>query len=658
MIKTKIYSAFILFGLLIAANNMFSQYPDFIWAKSAGGTSSDKGVDIVTNANGDVFAIGNFSGTADFDPSSGVHNLTATGPEDIFILKLNSSGQFQWVKQLGSANEHHVTALVIDTFSNLYITGYFSGALDCDPGSGVNNIISTSLIEKDIFVCKYNLNGNLVWNKTMGGMDTKEPNAICLDKQRNVITTGFFEGTVDFDPSASNYNLSTTTNREIFISKLDENGNFVWAKQMGGGSDDIGFSVTTDKIGNVYSTGSFRGTADFNPASGSGNVSNLISGGSEDIYVSKLNSQGDFIWAKKIGGTNADIGRSIHIDTSGQIYLTGTFQGVVDFNPSTGSTNNLTSFGSNDCFLLKLGGNVGNYLWANQIGGTGSDAGVAIKIANSNDVYLAGYFFGTANVGSGTISSAGAEDIFMMKTHPDGSTDWTLRYGSSNSDIPGQLFIDKNENIYTTGFYNLTVDFDHSAGTGNLTSNGNSDVFVFKQNNCVKPWVYNITPAPNQVICQGSTTLSAWGTVGNIYWYASASSQTPIASGPDYSTPLLTTGIYDYFVADSSCSLSDKVQIQVTVNNCVGDIEYSSPNNKIIFFPNPFDSEFTVKSMLESKEPIRVIIMDYIGREVYRKEEIQPHSGFKINTAHLAPGVYILNVSAGNNAYCEKLIKQ
>jgi len=191
---------------------------------------------------------------------------------------------------------------------------------------------------------------NFEWAKQLGGVSSDVGSSIAVDAFGNVYTTGYFQGTADFDPGPGAFNLTSAGGGDIFISKLDASGNFVWAKQMGGTSEDVGYSIAVDASGNVFTTGYFEGTADFDPGPG---TFNLTSAGNTDIFISKLDASGNFVWAKQLGGTDYDSGVSIALDTSGNVYTTGWFQGTVDFDPGPG-TFNLTSAGNSDIFVHKM----------------------------------------------------------------------------------------------------------------------------------------------------------------------------------------------------------------------------------------------------------------------------------------------------------------
>ncbi|MCW8898741.1 MAG: SBBP repeat-containing protein [Flavobacteriales bacterium] len=190
----------------------------------------------------------------------------------------------------------------------------------------------------------------LEWAKSFGGQNFDAGRSIAIDSLENVYITGSFSDTADFDPGIGTYNLISKGNHDIFISKLDASGNFVWAKQIGGLSGGQSNSIIIDAAENVYTTGFFGSTVDFDPGSG---TYNLTSVGTTDIFISKLNASGDFVWAKHMGGVGVSIGNKISLDVSGNIYTIGSFQDTVDFDPNSGISN-LIAAGSWDVFVQKM----------------------------------------------------------------------------------------------------------------------------------------------------------------------------------------------------------------------------------------------------------------------------------------------------------------
>ena len=202
-----------------------------------------------------------------------------------------------------------------------------------------------------MFIQKLDASGAFIWAKMVGSTGSDLGFSITTDALGYVYTTGYFSDVADFDPGAGTFNLTPNGGGDIYIQKLDSNGNFIWAKSMGGsiGSED-GRSITTDVSGNVYTTGYFENTVDFDPGAG---TFNLISNGGKDIFIQKLDSNGTFIWAKSMGTTGIDHGFSITTDASGIVYTVGAFSGTVDFDPGAG-TFNVTSNGYIDLFIQKL----------------------------------------------------------------------------------------------------------------------------------------------------------------------------------------------------------------------------------------------------------------------------------------------------------------
>lgn len=158
--------------------------------------------------------------------------------------------------------------------------------------------------------------------------------SIDVDQEGNVYTTGYFNDTVDFDPNVGIYNLTAVgLFGDMFIQKVDKNGNLIWAKSIEAGST----SIFVDDSCNVYTTGNFSDTVDFDPNVG---VYNLVGGnGDNDIFIQKLDSAGNFIWAKSMGGSGNDVGTSIVVDKLGNVYTTGYFELTVDFDPNAGIYN-------------------------------------------------------------------------------------------------------------------------------------------------------------------------------------------------------------------------------------------------------------------------------------------------------------------------------
>jgi peptidoglycan hydrolase-like protein with peptidoglycan-binding domain len=434
---------------VIASSSSSSSQSYF--AVTFGGTNNNQGESIAVDSSGNIYITGYFYETVDF----GGGNVTSAGSTDIFVLKLNSSGTFQWVNTYGGTSFDFGRGIAVDSSGNIYITGYFYETVDFGGGN------VTSAGSTDIFVLKLNSSGTFQWVNTYGGTSFDFGRGIAVDSSGNIYITGYFYETVDFGGG----NLTSAGGADIFVLKLNSSATFQWVSTFGSTSIDVGEDITVDSSGNSYITGYFEGTVDF----GGGNVT---SAGSADIFVLKLNSSGTFQWVNTYGGSAFDVGMDITVDSSGNSYITGYFEGTVDF-----GAGNVTSAGAADIFILKLNSS-GAFQWVNIFGGTSTDVGQGIAVDSSGNSYITGSFQGTVDFGSGDITPSGFDDIFVLKVNPSGTFQWVSTFGGTSNDVGEDITVDSSGNSYITGWFRETVDF----GAGNVTSAGGADIIVLKLN--------------------------------------------------------------------------------------------------------------------------------------------------------------------------------
>jgi Domain of unknown function (DUF4347)/Beta-propeller repeat/FG-GAP-like repeat len=454
--------------------NKLDSNGNFLWTQQFSSISDYTPSSISVDSTGNVYTTGTFNGTVDFDPGIGTASLTSTGYNyDVFISKLDSGGNYLWAKQLGGTGYDASSGVSVDSTGNVYTLGTFSGTADFDPGTGIANL--TSVGGQESFISKLDRNGNYLWVKQLGVINAS---GISADNAGSVYTTGSFYGTVDFDPGANTVNLSSVGESDIFINKLDSNGNYLWVKQIGGNDNEAASAISVDNAGNVYTAGTFTGTVDFNPGA---DAANLTSVRGQSLFINKLDSSGDYLWAKQIGGNGYYYASSINVDSAGNVYTTGNFDGAADFDPGVGIVNLLTGGASNG-FLSKLDSS-GNYELAQQF--TSSSA-VAQKVItdNAGNVYTTGYFTGTVDFdlgpGIASLTSAGERDLFISKQDSRGNHLWAKRLGGTDDEFVNGISLDNAGNVYTIGYFYGTTDFDPSASTANLTSVGQYDIFISK----------------------------------------------------------------------------------------------------------------------------------------------------------------------------------
>ncbi len=479
-----------------------------------------------------------------------------------FLFASNAHAQFAWAKAIGGTSYDCAYSIALDAAGNVYTTGYFTGKVDFDPGADTFNL--TSAGNEDIFISKLDAVGKFVWAKALGGIGEDFGNSITLDASGNVYTTGSFQDTVDFDPGAGTSNLTSEGSNDIFISKLDSAGKFVWAKAMGGTYIDGGRSITLDASGNVYTTGSFMRTADFDPGAGTFNLTSA--GSSEGIFISKLDTAGKFVWAKAMGGSSDDYGISIAVDASGNVYTTGYFTNTTDFDPGA-DTFSVVSAGSRDIFISKLD-SAGKFVWAKVMGESSQDEGSSIAIDAAGNVYTTGYFWGIVDFdpGAGTfnLTSASGGDIFISKLDTAGKFVWAKAMGGTSTEIGRSITLDASCNVYTTGFFWGTVDFDPGAGTFNLTSVGGGDIFISKLDTAGK---FVWAKAMGGIDDEGGRSI-ALDASGNVY--TTGSFQDTADFDPGAGTFNLTSAGYtDIFVHKMvDCSGASATSSTISVSAC------------------------------------------------------------------------------------------
>lgn len=486
-----------LIAFVLASFSAFSQTPGFNWAKRIGASAgSDVGNDIKTDPAGNSYTTGTFDGTVDFDPGAGVFNLTSAGGLDIFIVKLDPSGNFVWAKQMGGASNEFVAAIHLDVTGNIYTAGYFFNTADFDPGTG--NADLTAAGSSDGFISKIDPSGNFVWVKQVGGANSDRIEDLTL-RGSTLAFLGTFFGTGDFDPGPGTAPLTSAGSEEVFVVSLDLNGDFSWAGKLGGTGSDQGRAISLDASGNVYAAGIFNGTSDFDPGAG---VTNLAATGTFDTFVTKLTSAGNFVWARRIGGTGITTPMIAYSDVPGFVHISGTFDLTTDLDPGVPSVD-FTSNGNTDVFLVLLDAN-GNYVWSKTWGGTGFDISYGLASDAAGNLFINGGFQNTVDFdpGAGTAnqSSSGTTDIYILKLDGSGNYLWAGRMGGTNVDGARALTLDASGNIFTTGFFRSTADMDPGSGTFNLISaGGTEDVFIQKINPTSGPVITSFSPASGPI---------------------------------------------------------------------------------------------------------------------------------------------------------------
>ena len=384
-----------------------------------------------------------------------------------------------WVARVAGSGFDQVSHLHIDDSDNTYTVGNFSGTTKFTDESGSTSVSSNG--GQDGYMVKHDPDGAIAWYVTFGGSEEDQCFGVTTDSEENVFLTGAFKGTVNFDPNGSGDTRTADDNFDIYITKYDKDGNYLWTKTIGSGNRDEAKSIATDINDDIYITGRFLRNTDFDPGSGVAMLNGANS--TPDAFILKLDNDGNYQWAHKIGSSSGlEIGEEVLDGLDGSIVMCGGFDSTVDFDPGAGETE-LFGAGSSEIFFVKYDYN-GNFRWVKSFKGEGYETCQDLAVDQDGNIYATGWFVDEVdfNTGSGTtiFTSEGAEDSFIAKLSPQGNTIWARQIGSENLEWSYSIDVDEIGDVYTTGFFYSTVDFDPTSGVSEMTSAGIEDVFITK----------------------------------------------------------------------------------------------------------------------------------------------------------------------------------
>jgi hypothetical protein len=385
---------------------------------------------VATDSSGNVYVTGGTKG--------GLDGNTSAGNTDLFVIKYNSSGTKQWTKQLGSSGRDSANGVATDSSGNVYVTGMTFGGLDWNTSAGAN----------DLFVVKYNSSGTKEWTKQLGSASSDFANGVATDSSGNVYVAGATYGGLDGNTNAGN--------SDLFVVKYNSSGTKQWTKQLGTAEYDEAREVATDLSGNVYVVGGTKGK-----------LAGASNSGRTDVFLIKYNSSGTKQWTKSLGSNENDLANGVTTDSSGNFYVTGFTYKYLDGN---------TSAGKADLFVVKYNSS-GTKKWTKQLGTSKHDRARGVATDSSGNVYVTGDTYG----GLDGNTSAGYNDLFVVKYLDNGTKQWTKQLGTSSTDLANGVVTDSSGNIYVAGGTYGGLD-------GNINA-GNSDLFVVKYNSSgTKQW--------------------------------------------------------------------------------------------------------------------------------------------------------------------------
>lgn len=532
----------------------FNTNGNFLWAKRAGGSSNwnndcskyyeyclrhDKVASITCSGN-TIYLTGSFYRDINFNTPSatGFNEIIVEGTGfDMFIAKFDNSGNFIWAKRAGGDSLYHEHGKDIFVTSNaLYVLGIFDKEISFNTliNTPTHKLVThlTTFIKDQIFVAKYDLNGNCLWSRRAGGNQNSLASNIVADE--NAVFLNFTTDEFAFASNTSPLNFSTPytvgvneipTNDldQMVVAKFDVNGTYQWAKRLGYTTnthadsekmyiptyyETVSYSKLALRDSQLYISSPFAGKINFsNPYQANTSEIDLASSNTSEVFIAKVNySNGNFEWTKRYGGgannlSNTTVGleliSTISLNTNGQIILTGLFGGTVNFNnPYLVGSNELSSTKDGNIPFISQLNSAGELNWAKKY----NDVFIknAVPISNTDDqlvssqktamdsdgnIYAIGSFVGSVFIKNplGILESVGLKDIFLIKYNKKGDIVWARQAGGIGVDIGTDISILGN-NIYITGNFSETASFGDLSNSTQLTSLGDNDIFVAKYN--------------------------------------------------------------------------------------------------------------------------------------------------------------------------------
>lgn len=506
----------------------------FTWVQGFVGAGVVAINDITTDATGNVYVTGGFTGNIDFNPGAGVTTLTTTSltDYDMFICKLTSAGAFVWVKQIGNNYNDIGTSIALDASNNVFIGGFASAVnlsstlvVDLNPGVAVNSFTINGV---DATIVKLDNAGNFVTAQNFGGIRGDYIYSLKIDASNNVIIGG------NFDTSFLTLGNPLGAFGSGFIAKLNNSLVSTWAIRISptttGNAKTLDLEL--DAAGNVYATGEMMtegpGNTYYVQFAGVASTFTVYTAriltADFDAFLTKVDANGVIQWAKNVGfGRNNSRGTDISLDGSNNIYLIGYYKEWIDFN-----------YGGVPYYRLSVGGTSNDYF---------------ISKYNSNGVF---------------------------------SND-AQSYGNGGDDYGNSIQATSTGDYYITGQFGTIVNFSPYTATNTLTVVGANDIFIAKYSTCAVPAPPTALTPTLITMCANTTTVqSVASIVGNTYtWYAASYPGSSLGTGASFTTPVITVSGDYWAQATNTCAPSGRTQFSITVSGAAPVITVTASSSSI-----------------------------------------------------------------------------
>lgn len=528
--------------------------------------------------------------------------------------------------------------------------------------------------------------------KRVGGTQFENAMGIALDSMGNIIVSGYFSGTADFDPGTTNYTLTSNGGNDIFLAKYDSAGNFVWAIHVGGAGEEFNYTdPAVDEYGNIYLCGVFNSNTDFNPKGnaviatnrgqqdgfvakydstgllqwvrGVGGALNddvyridyknylvlfagsfadssyvddgltitpLYGSGSADVVFGKFNPNGNLFWLNTLKGNGEDHSYNITAGINGKTYLTGTFEDTLIFD--SGGVNPDTLFADGLTAFTASFSNLGNYYWSFPIENAYP---FGLKVDHNGDILTCGQFSNFADfdpdADTMTLIAQGSFDGYFAKYTNGGNYVFAKRIGGNGSDICYTIAELSNSSILVSGYFFNTADFDPDVTVASLNSNGFADMYLAHYDSLGNYLSAFGCGSPAFEFCRNMTCNS----IDEVFLCGGFEQVVDFNPAPAINT-LVSAGSRDgYFVKYAFPTTS----------------VHNMSSADLLIYPNPFVNQINISDNFKQTQ---LILTDVLGNIIY-KAIISAQT--KINTELLSPGIYFLTIASGENVSTRKLLK-
>ncbi|MEI6488002.1 MAG: T9SS type A sorting domain-containing protein [Bacteroidota bacterium] len=532
-----------------------------------------------------------------------------------------------WARMPHGVGNDIGNSIASDASGNIYVTGQFvSDTIKFGAYTLVNHNRSNTYT--DIFVAKYNSSGNVIWARNFGGYYDDAGKSIALDASGNIYLTGNYNsGSIAFDTAVLTRQDTNSTYNNVFITKLNNSGNVIWAKSAGGGyGDDVANSIAVNASGESYITGKYQSAViNF------GTIMLTNPGFSSSFFIAQYDNTGNEIWANG-SSASSSVGNALTIDGNGNLYVAGTFNNdTVSFGTTT-LTNHYVNY--QDVFLFKYS-SAHNPIWARSAGGSIDDYATAIITDANQNIYLTGSFQNKFYISTDSLmgGNSGWNDIYLAKYTSSGNLAWVKGITGDNYDNTYGITCDIFSYVYITGtFASSYITFGGT--TFNNTNGYGREFFVTKYD----------TLGQAHWAARASGTGDDWGsgvTVSgtSVYVIGNTNNWPSIAFGTD--TTIISNGNLDGFYL-------------AKLDVITGEFENKNADQSTFsVYPNPASGIVTIKCKID--KIVAINVMDVLGNIVDQKWHFE-NDNYQIDLSHLAKGIYFIEVISTNTKFETKKI--